>query len=201
MNITFGKYSGHTVAEVGASYEGYRYLTWLLSSDAKRRASGEKQEFDNSELMTAITAFMANNPKPDRPVLTWEDKIAHVLRIGKYKGQTLGQLITSWEGRSYLTYVASTWVEYDDLDTLKAVVDQFPLMPPPPPPVLDVATATNRKMPFGKYKGELIREMCAQRKARSYLKWLLTHRLERADDLALRNEIDYCMTNFFIPKQ
>ena len=43
----------------------------------------------------------------------------HVLTFGKYKGSTLGELASEWEGRNYLSYLITTSI---DQNVIKNVI-------------------------------------------------------------------------------
>jgi hypothetical protein len=96
MELTFGKFEGRTVVEMaGDSYETRSYLRFLLTKE---------DLYEN--LRDAISVALNQSTRIN---LSLSQAKAVVIRFGKHRGSTVGQVATSSNGRDYLFLYLLAW--------------------------------------------------------------------------------------------
>ena len=95
-----------------------------------------------------------------------ENALSFTLDFGKHRGRTLGELAASWEDRSYLQYLLST----DPAPGLKAAIET--VLGVIEEPECTLAEAKRKVVHFGKFKGQSLESIVAQKGGKRYLDWV-----------------------------
>lgn len=99
--------------------------------------------------------------------LTVDDAMKTKLRFGKRHGETLGEVAKTLDGWSYLEYLA----RWDQLNArTKEAVDL--VLTSCPVPTAELDQSMSYALPFGKYKGMTLGDLCRSEKGRDYLEYL-----------------------------
>ena len=101
----------------------------------------------------------------NQPEISAEEALDYTLDFGKHRGEQLRSLCADWNNRRYLQYILSN----DPTPELQVSIELALKNTPEVPCSLD--TAGDTTMPWGKFKGMLLREIVVQRGGMSYLLW------------------------------
>jgi uncharacterized protein (DUF3820 family) len=101
----------------------------------------------------------------DHAETTTEEALDYALGFGKNRGVTLRTLCLTYDGRAYLKYILSN----DPQPMLRSYVDQA--LKCTPDVKCTLQDAGDLTMPYGKFRGMLLREIVASEGGMNYLDW------------------------------